>query len=296
MAGARAARSPRSGATRRGGRGGQRGGAGRVRRSAGVPGAVCLPRAARRGAGAGRRGERDTPRRPGLLGAAAVSKARRGGAGAAARRDAAGRPASGGGRPRPAAEVPGPGHRRVPGRHRSERVLVPRGERAHPGGAPGDRGSHRARSGGGADRGRRGTRAPAGPGRCLPARPCDRVPHQRGGSGGRVPAEPGHRDQRGLPGRAGYPGRHAHPGGFGGTAAVRQPAGQAHRQRRHPDPGAGPAARRAGPVRDRRGGDHRGDARGAGRRRGVHRGRCRHRFSRRVAGAPNRSVRHEEDG
>ena len=34
-----------------------------------------------------------------------------------------------------------------------------------------------------------------------------------------------------------------------------------------PGAGAGPAARRAGPVRARRGGDHRGDARGAGRRR-----------------------------
>ena len=46
-------------------------------------------------------------------------------------------------------------------------------------------------------------------------------------------------------------------------------------------------ARRAGPVRDRRGGDHRGRARGTGRRPGVRRGRCRHRFSRRVAGAGN---------
>ena len=49
--------------------------------------------------------------------------------------------------------------------------------------------------------------------------------------------------------------------------------------------GAGPAARRAGPVRDRRGGDHLAAACRAGRRRGVHRGRCRHRLPRRVAGA-----------
>ena len=95
-------------------------------------------------------------------------KARRGGAGA--RRDAEGGHAGGGGRLRPAAEVPGPGHRRIPGGRRTVRVLVPRGERAHPGGAPGDRGGHRARPGRGADRDRGGARAPAGPGRCMPAR------------------------------------------------------------------------------------------------------------------------------
>ena len=98
---------------------------------------------------------------------------------------------------------------------------------------------------------------------------------------------PGHRDQRGLPGRSRHQGRHAHPGGFGGAAAVRQPAGQARRQRGQPGRGAGPAARRAGPVRDRRGGDHRGGARGAGRRRRLRRRGRRHGVPRTVAGAPN---------
>ena len=47
---------------------------------------------------------------------------------------------------------------------RAVRVLVPRGERAHPGGAPGDRGGHRARPGRRADRGRGGAPAAAVPG------------------------------------------------------------------------------------------------------------------------------------
>ena len=98
---------------------------------------------------------------------------------------------------------------------------------------------------------------------------------------------PGTRDQRGLPGRARHPGRHAHPGGFGGAAAVRQPAGQAGGQRGQPGRGAGPAARRAGPVRDRRGGDHPAGARGAGRRRRVRRRGRRHGVPRTVAGAGN---------
>ena len=70
----------------------------------------------------------------------------------------------GGGRPRPAAEVPGPGHRRVPGRRAAGGVLVPGGQRAHPGGASGDRGGHRPGPGRGADRDRGGTRAAAVPG------------------------------------------------------------------------------------------------------------------------------------
>ena len=57
----------------------------------------------------------------------------------------------------------------------------------------------------------------------------DRVPDQRRGSCGRVPAQPGNRDRRGLPGRAGDPGGHARAGGVGGAGAVRQPAGQARR-------------------------------------------------------------------
>ena len=92
-------------------------------------------------------------------------------------------------------------------------------------------------------------------------------------------------DQRGVPGRTGHPGRHAHPGGVGGAAAVRQPAGQARGQRRRPGAGAGPAARRAGPVPGGRGSDHRADAVEDGRRCGVRGGRGGHGVPGAVAGA-----------
>ena len=52
-----------------------------------------------------------------------------------------------------------------------------------------------------------------------------------------------------------------------------------------PGRGAGPAARRAGPLRDRRGGDEPAGARGAGRRRRVRRRRRRHGLPGAVAGA-----------
>ena len=131
-------------------------------------------------------------------------------------------------------------------------------------------------------------RRPAVPGRRAAGRPRDRVPDQRRGPGGRFPPSPGTVTSAVFP---------ACPAS-GSTRVSRrvrrcrrvpQPAGQAGGQRGQPGRGAEPAARRAGPVRDRRGGDHPAGARGAGRRRRVRRRGRRHGVPRTVAGAGNQA-------
>ena len=72
----------------------------------------------------------------------------------------------------------------------------------------------------GADRDRGGTKAAAVPGQRGLRGARDRVPDQRRRPRGRIPAEPGDGDQRGVPGRARHPGRHAYPGGLGRATAV----------------------------------------------------------------------------
>ena len=71
-------------------------------------------------------------------------------------------------------------HVRVPVRGR--RVLLHRDEHAHPGRAPGDRDDHRHRPGAGADPRRRRREAALPAEGHRPARPRDRMPHQRRGS------------------------------------------------------------------------------------------------------------------
>ena len=177
---------------------------GELRQRRGVPGAVRVPRAAPGGPGVRRRRRaRREPRRPRLLAAAAQPEGGRGGPGARAARR----------RPRDAARVgprahrlglvPVRGHRRVRVRRRPRRGVVPRGQHAAAGRAPGDRGRDARRPGrldaparagrrvvprrrprrGPADRGarRRGPRVRRGPAQGLPA-------ERRAAHRGRLPA------------------------------------------------------------------------------------------------------------
>ena len=179
-----------------GGRAGERGGGRRVRRPAGVPGAVRRARAARRGAAARGRRARHPPGRPGLLGAAPLPEAHRGGTRARTRRRAAG-PAARARRSRSASTCATGARARSSSsstrtrRRKRRRVLLPRGQRAHPGRAPGHRGGHRHRHRRRAARDRRGTAAAAQAGGRHVRRPRDRGAAERRGPGPRLPPEPG---------------------------------------------------------------------------------------------------------
>ena len=142
---ARDAGRPAAGRARRGVGGGAARGGGVVRRRP-AP-ARALPRAATPRGGPGPRRRPRGGRAPGrarVQRAAATPEADRGvavagGIGGAANVDGGGRAATG-----PRGRIPGRGHGRVPARRRRG-VLLPRGQRAAPGGAPGDGGGHGAR-------------------------------------------------------------------------------------------------------------------------------------------------------
>ena len=139
----------------------------------------------------------------------------------------------------------GAGTRRISLRRREPRVLLHRDEHAHPGRASRHRDDHRARSRRGDAPHRRRRAAAHPPGRHQVARPCHRVPHQRGGPGARLHAGSRHRQPPVVPGGPGvrfdtmlYPGLH-------GAALLRLAARQAHRPGRGPRGVPGAAARGA---------------------------------------------------
>ena len=171
---ARDARGPGARRARRGAGGGAARGGGVVRRRPGA--ARALPRTAAPRGGPGPRGRPRRRRAPGrarVQRAAAAPEADRGvavagGVGRAPGVDGGGRAAAG-----PRCRVRGRGHGRVPARRRRG-VLLPRGQRATAGGAPGDRGRDRARPRRAAAAGRGRRAAGLRPGGRPPRRARDR--------------------------------------------------------------------------------------------------------------------------
>ena len=142
---ARHARRPRAGRSRRRGRlGGARSGIG-VRRRHRVPRALRRRPSPHRGADLRRHPrQRDPPLRARVLDPASLPEDHRGGAVPGRRRGAARRVGERGGRGGEGAGLRGRGHGRVRDGP-AGRVLLPRGQHAPPGGAPGHRDDHRPR-------------------------------------------------------------------------------------------------------------------------------------------------------
>ena len=142
------------------------------------------------------------------------------------------------------ARLPVGGHRRVPGRRRDRRVLLPRGQHPPAGRAPGHRGGHRHRPGArAAAHRRRASRSATGRQDDRVARPRHRGPPLRRGPARRVPA--GHRHARRLrpgpsPRSAGTPAWSR----LGGGHRLRPDAGQGRRPRADPRRGGRPAGAR----------------------------------------------------
>ena len=131
----------------------------------------------------------------------------------------------------PRGRVPERRDRRVPAR-RIRGVLLPRGQRAAPGGAPGHRGCHRPRPRGAAAAGRGGRAAGVLAGRRARRRPRDGAADRGRGRGGRLPA----RDRRGHGARpaGGRARRHRDRHGFRGLVVLRFAARQGDRPRLGP--------------------------------------------------------------
>ena len=142
-------------------------------------------------------------------------------------------------------------HRRRLARTPARRLLVHGNEYAAAGRASGDRGDHRARSGGAAvsRRGRREAAAHAGRG---PHRwPCGGSAPLCGGSGAKFPALDRQAGGAGVSGPRGHPDRHRRRAGLGGVALLRSDDRKGDRAWRRSRAGA--CAARAGARRNHRG-------------------------------------------